>query len=1130
LKLQGQNYLQMRCLQLIFFSILLCLSACQPDKTIEKQSPIIATAVAKDFEEAKQVSATTANGLEMNLWAPGPLLSNAVALTFDNQGVAYVSETQRRKSSDLDIRQHRDWMVDDIGLQTIEDTRAFHLKKLATELSEKNTWQEDFNEDGIHDYRDLEVQSEYIRRVWDSDGDGRADKSQLYAEGFNDMLTGVAAGILHYDDEVFLTAAPDVYRLKDTNNDGVADERSIISHGYGIHIAFAGHDMSGLTMGPDGRLYWSIGDIGVNVVDANGKRWAYPNQGAVMRANPDGSDFEVYAHGVRNPQEIAFDAFGNLLSVDNDGDHRGEHERYIHIVEGSDTGWRINWQFGKYNEPNDSYKVWMDEKLSVPHFPGQAAYLLPPLALAYDGPAGFAYNPGTALGTEWENYFFASYFKATSAKSKIQAFKIKPKGASFEITNEKDVVGGIVPTGITFAADGALYINDWKDSYDKKPTGRIWQLKAKKPHPQQQETQILLKEGVGNKSVSELNQLIAHADQRIRMAAQFALVKKKEATTLLSIAKNNTELLARIHAIWGIGQLARKEVKEATPLLAFLSDENEYIRAQAAKVIGDAKYAPAFTKLVALLQDTSPKVQFFAAEALGKLGDKNAFQPLVNLLEQVAENDPHLRHAVIYALSRLNTANSIAELATHPSKHVRIGAVVALRMMQSPKVAGFLNDTEALVLAEAARAINDDFSIPDALPALANALDRTEIKNEAFIRRAINANLRMANATNALRLAKYANTKGVPENLRTDALWALGCWAKPPVLDRVDNRYRELSGHQVEAAQKAISTIFSQLLVENSTLKAAVITAAGRTKFQQANDKIFTIFKQQKEKTSVRIAALNALADLKSENLVAAINIALIDKEVELRKNAQTLLENVDLPAPTLVSMFEKILDNNTISEKQKALASVAKINDTSAADLLKKWLDKLISTDLTPALQLDVMEAIEKSAFEDLKGVKGDFESSLADAPILTQYESTLFGGDKAKGQQIFSRNTTAQCLRCHAIKGYGGEVGPALDGINDKLSREDLLLSLVDPNARIAPGYGTVILKLKDGKELAGILMEETAANLQIKMGDKPIQIIDKNSIQERENLPSGMFDIGEILDKAQIRDLVAFLVELK
>ncbi len=1120
----------MKCLQFTFFTFLLCFFACQADKVTETQAPIIASAEAKDFEEANQVSATIADGLEMNLWAPGPLLSNAVALTFDNQGIAYVSETQRRKSSDIDIRQHPDWMVEDIGLQTIEDTRAFHLKKLATALSEENTWQADFNEDGIHDYRDLTVQSEYIRRIWDSDGDGRADESQLYAEGFKEMVTGVAAGILSYDEDIFLTVAPDVYRLKDTNKDGVADERSIISHGYGIHIAFAGHDMSGLTMGPDGRLYWSIGDIGVNVVDANGKRWAYPNQGAVMRSNPDGSDFEVYAHGVRNPQEIAFDAFGNLLSVDNDGDHRGEHERYIHIVEGSDTGWRINWQFGKYKEPNDRYKVWMDEKLSVPHFPGQAAYLLPPLALAYNGPAGFAYNPGTALGKAWEDYFFASYFTGSSARSKIQAFKIKPKGASFEITDEKEVVGGIVPTGITFAPDGALYINDWKDSYSKKPTGRIWRLKAKNQHPLQEETQTLLKEGVGNKSVTELSQLIAHADQRIRMAAQFALVKKKETATLLSIAQNDPNLLARIHAIWGIGQLARKDVKEAAPLLSFLRDENEYIRAQTAKVIGDAKYDPAYNQLIKLLQDTSPKVQFFAAEALGKLGNKNAFQPLVNLLEQVAENDPHLRHAVMYALSRLNIANSLAELTNHPSKYVRIGAVVALRTMQSPKIADFLKDKEALVLAEAARAINDDFSIPDALPALANALDRTEIKNEAFIRRAINANLRMAKGAHALRLAKYARTKGLPEKLRTDALWALGCWANPPVLDRVDNRYRKLKGHKVEAAKKAFSTIYSPLLTESNQLKIAWITAAGRIQFQQANDKIFSIFKQKEENIAVKIAALNTLATLKSEKLTEAINLALVDKEVTLRNNAQTLLEKVDLPAPTLVNMLEKILDENTITEKQKALASLAKINDASAADLLSKWLDKLFHKTLNPTLQLDVLTAIEQSSFEELKAAKIAFENNLADSTILTQYESTLYGGNKIKGQQIFYKNTTAQCLRCHAIKGAGGEVGPALDGIGTQLNRTDLLLSLVAPNARIAPGYGTVILTLKDGKELAGTLMKETEHQLHIKIGNKPIQTVEKSSIQERENLPSGMFDIGEILDKVQIRDLMAFLVELK
>jgi len=393
---------------------------------------ITSVADSNAFDEALDVSFTIDDNFTLDLWAPGPLLANAVALSFDNQGNAYVAETRRRKSSDLDIRQHRDWMTEDIGLQSIEDTRVFHMRKLATDLSDENTWMEDFNGDNIHDYRDLEVQSEIIRKIYDSDGDGRADVSHIYTEGMNDMLTGVAAGVLFHNDEVFVTAAPDVYRFKDLDGDGDADRQDIISTGYGIHIAYAGHDMSGLTMGHDGKLYWSIGDIGVNVTDQSGKNWKYPNQGAVMRCNPDGSDFEVFAHGLRNPQELAFDAFGNLISVDNDGDHPTERERYVHILEGSDTGWRINWQYGKYNKPYESYKVWMDEQLSIPYFDGQAAYITPALALAPNGPAGLAYNPGTAMDEEWNNYFFASYFTGNSKRSRLTAFRLVPKGASYE--------------------------------------------------------------------------------------------------------------------------------------------------------------------------------------------------------------------------------------------------------------------------------------------------------------------------------------------------------------------------------------------------------------------------------------------------------------------------------------------------------------------------------------------------------------------------------------------------------------------------------------------------------------------------------------------------------------------------
>ncbi|MEM6379604.1 MAG: PVC-type heme-binding CxxCH protein, partial [Bacteroidota bacterium] len=642
--------------------------ACQKDLP---EAPEKVVAQASDFEEAEQVNLKLAKGLSMELWAPGPLLSNAVALTFDNQGIAYVAETTRRKSSDLDIRAHTDWYIEDLSLESLEATNQFHLDKLATEKSAQNTWQEDFNQDGLHDYRDLEVQSERIRRIWDSDGDGRADVSQLYAAGFNELLTGVAAGILNVDDKIYLTAAPDLWQLTDQNGDGVADQRRSVSRGYGIHIGYAGHDMSGIALGVDGKIYWSIGDLGVNATGPDGKQWEYPHQGAVMRCNPDGTEFEVFARGLRNPQELAFDNYGNLISVDNDGDHIGEHERYVHILEGSDSGWRTYWQFGKYNDPRERYKVWTDELLHVPHFPGQAAYLLPPIKLAYSGPAGLAFNPGTALGPEWKEHFFASYFTGSSANSKVQAFQLKPKGASFEVAKEQDVVGGIVPTGVTFGPDGNLYINDWKDSYNKKPTGRVWKLKTTDAafSAIQQETQQILSDGMEKRTLEEVADFLNHEDQRVRLAAQFALVKREAPEVLLNTAVIGQNLFGRLHGIWGLGQLGRKNPKLLESLRPMLDDPEEAVRAQVAKVLGEGKVNIAASQLINALNDPSANVQYFAANALGRIKAADAFATLVERLEDIEDKDPHLRHGFIYALSKLATPSQLAALAKHPNLH-----------------------------------------------------------------------------------------------------------------------------------------------------------------------------------------------------------------------------------------------------------------------------------------------------------------------------------------------------------------------------------------------------------------------------------------------------------------------------
>ena len=164
-----------------------------------------------------------------------------------------------------------------------------------------------------------------------------------------------------------------------------------------------------------------------------GRLLHHPHTGGVLRCNWDGSDLEMFATGLRNVQELAFDEFGNLFSVDNDGDIREERERFVHITEGSDSGWRLNWQFKKGGWPERTetpeYCPWIDEKLWLPHWPGQAGYITPPISEFSVGPGGFKYNPGTALNDRYKSSFFLCEFPV----QKVTAFKTEPQGASFNL-------------------------------------------------------------------------------------------------------------------------------------------------------------------------------------------------------------------------------------------------------------------------------------------------------------------------------------------------------------------------------------------------------------------------------------------------------------------------------------------------------------------------------------------------------------------------------------------------------------------------------------------------------------------------------------------------------------------------
>ena len=237
---------------------------------------------------------------------------------------------------------------------------------------------------------------------------------------------GIGAGVLARKDDVWYTCIPGLWKLRDTNGDGRADRRKLLHDGYGVHVGFLGHDLHGLRFGPDGRLYFSIGDRGFNVTTVDGNTLAVPDTGSVLRCNPDGTELEVFATGLRNPQELAFDQYGNLFTGDNNSDS-GDRARWVYLVEGGDSGWRIGYQF---IEAPISRGPWNEEKLWYPAFAGQAAYIVPPIANLADGPSGLTYDPGVSLlPAQYKNHFFLVDFRGSSGSSGIRTFALEPKGA-----------------------------------------------------------------------------------------------------------------------------------------------------------------------------------------------------------------------------------------------------------------------------------------------------------------------------------------------------------------------------------------------------------------------------------------------------------------------------------------------------------------------------------------------------------------------------------------------------------------------------------------------------------------------------------------------------------------------------
>ncbi|MEW4528571.1 PVC-type heme-binding CxxCH protein [Maioricimonas sp. JC845] len=1066
-------------------------------------------------------------GVRIELFAAEPLLANPVAFCIDEQGRVYVAETFRQNKGVEDNRGHMDWLERDLSLTTVEERRKMF---------------EDFLGEEVSKYAE---EHDRIRLLIDEDGDGTADKSTVFADGFNDVVDGTGAGVLAWRGNVYYTCIPKLWKLHDSNGDGVADVRESLHDGYGVRVAFRGHDMHGLILGPDGRLYFSIGDRGYNVMTQEGTQLVRPDTGAVFRCNPDGSELEVFAYGLRNPQELAFDDYGNLFTGDNNSDS-GDKARWVHVVEGGDTGWRMYFQYLQDRGPWNRERIWYPYRADDETTAVQPANTIPPIANLGDGPSGLTYYPGIGLPERYAGHFFMADFRGSSGRSGIRSFAVEPKGATFELVDSDWLIQNVLATDVDFGYDGKMYVTDWVDGWNGPGKGRVYKFSW----PELPSTDVVkqvgerMAAGFDDLSADELVDLLRHPDRRIRLESQFALVRQNAVDALVAAAESTDASddarlaeLSRIHGVWGLGQLARAggvagDTASRT-LASLLEDDSAEVRAQAAGTLGDVisenEWLATATveTLTELLEDGSPREQYFAAVTLGKAGDRDAVQPLLGLLAANADADPVLRHAASLALARIGDREALLAAANDPSRSVRLGVVLAMRQLKMPEIAMFLQDGDAAIVEEAARAIHD-LPIDEALPALADLVDQPAM-SDLLTRRVLNANFRLGGAERALAVASVAADDRQPEHLRLEAVAELLNWAEPPVLDRVTNEYRPIGKRSADEAREAVRGVLASVLSGTDKLREEGIKLASTYGITEVGPELRRMVQSQDNPASVRAEALAALGALGDDQLSEIVRSALDSEYPALRIEARRLLAEEDPQAG--VQALAQAIESGTLAEQQAAIETLTTLKDEAADAVLLEWLDRLVAGDVPRGVQLDLIEAARKRDGAAFRERLGKFEAARDTSTPVASYAECLEGGDAGRGREIFFGNAAASCRRCHKVQGSGGDVGPNLSAIAKEKDAAYLLESIVDPSAKIAKGFETAVFLLDSGRVVSGIVRGEDDDVYRLVAGTGEVLLVPKDEVDDRAVGKSGMpADLVKQLSRRDIRDLVAYLLTLK
>lgn len=1087
--------------------------ALTPLEMQQKYQPVVTSMPEMSNQPQAFTGVVKSPDLKASTWVRFPFVQNPGSFGIDRKGRLFVAEVNRLWQGVADLRGVNEFIRGDFQSKTLEDRTK--LQNSIPGRVPEGFWTNT---------------ADRLIRLEDSDGNGAADKHSVFADSYYEPLDGLGFSVLPEDDAVYFTCIPSVRKLTDTNDDGVADTNDALITGFGVRISFIGHDLHGIVRGPDGRLYFSIGDRGYNVTTREGKTFSKASEGAIFRCESDGSGFEVYCQGLRNPTELAFDEQGNLFTFDNTGDI-GDKARMVYALEGTDSGWDMNHQCPHqyvdhmdWEDFHPNVSVWVAERMFASEGKDRPQWSYPPAANVGRGPSGVAYITGEAAPAALRGKFLLADYGGAPQSCKITAYGVKNKGAGFAVASSETLVEGVGASDVEQGFDGSIYICDFGGGWNVNGNGAIHTLTPTDAGQQKiaRAMAASFKQGLAGQTVEQLSTALQSPDRRWRQMAQFELVKQADTglAVLQTTAKNAAlSVTTRLNGVWGLGQLARLNKDGAvTALLELSRDDQAELRASAARALGDTSGAAVQTRLLELLADESLRVRSLAVIALSRVakpGDPAVVAAVQNLIKTNNGTDIVLRHACGTALKRLGTVPDAVALASDTNAELRLMAVLQLRHQASPELARFLNDSDPTIRDEAIRAIYDtaalDSAAGEALAAFEPAADMPPLVQ----RRLVCASYRLGKS--ALLLQHAANAKLDP-TVREAALHGLRLWEKKITADPVLGGYRPIPGaaRSLSELGTTLGADLKKFLGNQPPPKLAALAL----KFADASGVVLdpniliALVTDSKQEAEVRVAGLDSLVKVSPDEAkkLAASLLDARDGEVAaaaLRHGLAMKLEGLDGAA-------RKAIKNAPVPAARAGVDVIAALHP---AEAVESWNSRE-SNGLRRELWLDLFLALQTSSDPGALQTATTYAAAGLDAvPKLS-----VKGGDAQAGASVF-RNQGA-CMQCHKVGRDGGIQGPALDLVGERLTPEKLVESLVNPNAEIAEGYGMSSVSLNDGTVTTGRITKDAPKQLTLLGLDGKEVSLARDQVKAITPPVSAMPPMALSLPPKMLRDLIAYL----